>query len=158
MRRVIDVEELISKLYDPRVVHMDENGRVKREEVIMVINGLAEEGEERPQITDEQISDAFQVAIVNYWEEKSKYLTPPPSPCCDPQNKMEHGEWIDYQDDEYSYLANCSKCGYQMNTHEEHGYFNFCPNCGKAMRHRILDESVDGEGKDGNVKEGDRND
>ena len=45
MRRVIDVEELISKIYDPRAVHMDENGRVKREEVIMVINGLAEEGE-----------------------------------------------------------------------------------------------------------------
>ena len=44
MRRVVDVEELISKLYDPRVVHMDERGRVKREEVIMVINGLAEEG------------------------------------------------------------------------------------------------------------------
>lgn len=45
MRKIIDVEELISKLYDPRVVHTDENGRVKREEVIMVINGLAEEGE-----------------------------------------------------------------------------------------------------------------
>lgn len=46
MRRVIDVEELISKIYDPRVVHMDENDRVKREDVIMVINGLAEEGDE----------------------------------------------------------------------------------------------------------------
>lgn len=45
MRRVIDVEELISKIYDPRVVHMDENGRVKREEVIMVINGLKESDE-----------------------------------------------------------------------------------------------------------------
>ena len=45
MRRVIDVEELISKLYDPRVIHMDENGRVKREEVIMVIHGLVEEGD-----------------------------------------------------------------------------------------------------------------
>ena len=43
MCKVIGVEELISKLYDPRVVHMDENGRVKREDVIMVINGLAEE-------------------------------------------------------------------------------------------------------------------
>ena len=47
MRRVIDVEELISKLYDPRVIHMDEHGRVKREDVIMVINGLAEEGEQK---------------------------------------------------------------------------------------------------------------
>ena len=45
MKKVIDVEELISKLYDPRVVHMEENGRVKREDVIMVINGLSEEGE-----------------------------------------------------------------------------------------------------------------
>lgn len=45
-----------------------------------------------------------------------------------------HGEWIDYQDEKYSYLANCSKCGYQMDTHEEHGYFNFCPNCGADMR------------------------
>jgi PHP family Zn ribbon phosphoesterase len=45
-----------------------------------------------------------------------------------------HGEWIDYQDEEYSYLANCSECGYQMNTHEEHGYFSFCPNCGADMR------------------------
>lgn len=45
MKRVIDVEELISKLYDPRVVHVDEHGRVKRKDVIMVINGLAEEGD-----------------------------------------------------------------------------------------------------------------
>lgn len=47
MKKIIDVEELISKLYDPRVVHMDERGRVKREDVIMVINGLAEEGEKK---------------------------------------------------------------------------------------------------------------
>lgn len=46
MRKVVDVEELISKLYDSRVIHTDEQGRVKREAVIMVINGLAEEGEE----------------------------------------------------------------------------------------------------------------
>lgn len=46
MRKVVDVEELISKIYDPRVVHMDENGRVKREDVLMVINGLSEEGGE----------------------------------------------------------------------------------------------------------------
>lgn len=47
MRKVVDVVELISKLYDPRVIHMDENGRVKREDVIMVVNGLAEEGGEK---------------------------------------------------------------------------------------------------------------
>lgn len=38
-------------------------------------------------ITDEQISDAFQIAIVNYWESKSKYLTPPPTPCDCPIKK-----------------------------------------------------------------------
>jgi len=42
------------------------------------------------------------------------------------------GEWID--DKEYPYLANCSNCGYQMNTHEEHGYFKFCPNCGAGCK------------------------
>ena len=47
MKRVIDVEELISKIYDPRVIHMDGNGKVKREDVIMVINALAEEGDEK---------------------------------------------------------------------------------------------------------------
>ena len=47
MKRVVDVEELISKIYDPRVIHTDENGRVKRKDVIMVINGLAEEGDEK---------------------------------------------------------------------------------------------------------------
>lgn len=38
-------------------------------------------------ITDEQISDAFQLAIANYWESKSKYLTPPPTPCDCPIKK-----------------------------------------------------------------------
>lgn len=47
MRKVIGVEELISKLYDSRVIHTDEQGRVKREAVIMVINGLSEEGDEK---------------------------------------------------------------------------------------------------------------
>ena len=42
------------------------------------------------------------------------------------------GEWIDVKD--IPYLANCSNCGYQMDTHEEHGYFNYCPYCGADMR------------------------
>lgn len=42
------------------------------------------------------------------------------------------GEWIDVKD--IPYLANCSCCGYQMDTHEEHGYFNHCPYCGADMR------------------------
>ena len=39
-------------------------------------------------ITDEQISDAFQIAIANYWAEKSKCLMPPPAPC-DPECQTE---------------------------------------------------------------------
>lgn len=42
------------------------------------------------------------------------------------------GEWIDCKD--FPYLANCSNCGYQMDTHEERGYFRFCPYCGADMR------------------------
>jgi hypothetical protein len=48
-----------------------------------------------PPITDEQISDAFQVAIANYWEEKSKYLTPPPVPYCDCKKKEGEQNEID---------------------------------------------------------------
>jgi len=40
-------------------------------------------------ITDEQISDAFQIAIANYWKSKSKYLTQPPTPCDCPIKKKE---------------------------------------------------------------------
>ena len=46
-------------------------------------------GKPLPNITDEQISDAFQIAIANYWESKSKYLTPPPTPCDCPIKKKE---------------------------------------------------------------------
>ena len=41
------------------------------------------------------------------------------------------GEWID---EDGTYYANCSKCGYQMDTHQERGYFRYCPNCGADMR------------------------
>ena len=40
------------------------------------------------------------------------------------------GEWID---EDGTYYANCSKCGYQMDTHQERGYFRYCPNCGARM-------------------------
>ena len=43
-------------------------------------------------VTDEQISDAFQLAIANYWESKSKYLTPPPTPCNCPIKKEAKNE------------------------------------------------------------------
>ena len=39
------------------------------------------------------------------------------------------GEWID----DTTYYANCSNCGYQIDTHYERGYLNFCPNCGAKM-------------------------
>lgn len=41
------------------------------------------------------------------------------------------GEWID---EDGTYYANCSMCGYQMDTHQERGYFRYCPNCGAYMR------------------------
>ena len=49
------------------------------------------------------------------------------------------GHWIDdYREESltygFAYLANCSECGYQINTHKEKGYLNFCPNCGADMR------------------------
>ena len=41
------------------------------------------------------------------------------------------GKWVT---DQTGYYPNCSECGYQMDTHTERGYFNFCPNCGADMR------------------------
>lgn len=54
-----------------------------------------------------------------------------------PLEKPKTGEWID---EGGTYYANCSKCGYQMDTHEERGYHNFCPNCGSDNRKRREDE------------------
>ena len=41
------------------------------------------------------------------------------------------GDWIN---ENGTYYANCSKCGYQMDTHQERGYFRYCPNCGSRMK------------------------
>lgn len=67
-----------------------------------------------------------------------------------------HGEWIDKG--EYAECSICGSCsGTQFDGVEPIPLkTNFCPNCGSDNRPRILDESVDGEGKDGNVKEGDK--
>ena len=95
---------------------------------------------ERPHITNEQISDAFQVAIANYWEEKSKHLTPPPSPqlpCCDFKNKMGHGEWIIIDDCEH-FIAKCSVCGRIEDSRLIKNY-PFC-RCGADMRPKGGDE------------------
>jgi hypothetical protein len=42
------------------------------------------------------------------------------------------GKWID-DSKEDSYYANCSHCDYQIDTHYERGYLNYCPNCGAKM-------------------------
>jgi Zn finger protein HypA/HybF involved in hydrogenase expression len=43
---------------------------------------------------------------------------------------VKHGRWIDDEDTTY---ANCSECGWQIDTHYERGYLNYCPNCGAKM-------------------------
>ena len=48
-----------------------------------------------------------------------------------PSADRPRGEWIDENNSNY---ANCSECGYQIDTHEERGYHNFCPHCGVDMR------------------------
>jgi rubrerythrin len=75
-------------------------------------------------------------------------------PVAELDNTEDFAEWIDRSDGgriRYPFWKRyeCSKCGAKSeNT-------NFCPNCGSDNRPRILDEAVDGAGKDGNVKEGD---
>ena len=63
--------------------------------------------------------------IEGYYEEALKFCA----------NKMTEsfGKWIDDNEDD-SYYANCSCCGYQIDTHYERGYLNFCPNCGADMK------------------------
>lgn len=65
-----------------------------------------------------------------------------------------HGEWI--QDFTRDTATICSKCGEKAWYKEYSGRItksNFCPNCGADMRPKILDQAIDGAGKDGNVKE-----
>ena len=73
-----------------------------------------------------------------------------------------HGEWIaipKYKRRGKRFF-DCSVCHYGKNGEiiceiSDSKIPNFCPNCGADMRPRVLDQAVDGEGKDGNVKEGD---
>ena len=44
-----------------------------------------------------------------------------------------HGKWIDEDPAFAEYFANCSVCCYEIDVHNERGYFNFCPNCGAKM-------------------------
>lgn len=56
-------------------------------------------------------------------------------------------EWIDVNGD--GSIMKCSKCGEEVCCKDN----NFCSNCGADMRPKILDQAIDGAGKDGNVKE-----
>ena len=69
------------------------------------------------------------------------------------------GEWehwgSPFTDDTIANSIVCTRCKARY-VEIDGEVFNFCPNCGSDNRPRILDEAVDGEGKDGNVKEGEK--
>lgn len=73
------------------------------------------------------------------------------------EKERPHGEWehwgSPFSDDSIANSRVCSLCKARYVEIEDE-VFNFCPNCGSDNRPRILDEAIDGEGKDGNVKEG----
>lgn len=53
------------------------------------------------------------------------------------QPERKKGEWIDgdiLNGAIDGYYANCSLCGFEMDVHAEHGYFEYCPRCGADMR------------------------
>lgn len=78
-------------------------------------------GEEPPVWCDEE----YEIAERDQWRADIEAIKFAPSA------DRPRGEWVD---ENGTYYANCSKCGYQMDTHEERGYHNFCPNCGADMR------------------------
>lgn len=43
-----------------------------------------------------------------------------------------HGKWVEYGR-ECGYLANCSRCGFQIDVHGNRGYCHYCPNCEEKM-------------------------
>ncbi len=64
--------------------------------------------------------------------------------------ERKEGRWIDtdyinLQLD--TYLASCSECGYQMNVHNNRGYFKYCPNCGAKMYEDDKDIYVPNKGE-----------
>lgn len=82
MKIVIDIDEIAYEAYKGKPPMLGDAG------MDMIAQAIAN-GTPLANITDEQISDAFQIAIANYWESKSKYLTPPPTPCDCPIKKKE---------------------------------------------------------------------
>lgn len=44
-----------------------------------------------------------------------------------------HAYWIDCCGPIDDFLANCSHCNYQIDTHKKHGYPKYCANCGAKM-------------------------
>lgn len=87
MKIVIDIPEEIYKFI--KISHFYGSGRRNGKTIERHVINAIKQGKPLPNITDEQISDAFQIAIANYWETKSKYLTPPPIPCDCPIKKKE---------------------------------------------------------------------
>lgn len=61
-----------------------------------------------------------------------------------------HGEWIPCTIGNIENVYKCSICSWFKNNTP-----CFCENCGADMRKTVLDQDIDGAGKDGNVKEGD---
>lgn len=53
--------------------------------------------------------------------------------------KADKAYWVDDYN-EYGDFANCSFCGFQIDVHENRGYYNFCPHCGACMFGRENDE------------------
>lgn len=88
MKIVVDIpEELYKHIKNDNVYYLEDG-----EDLYTIVKN----GKPLANITDEQISDAFQIAIANYWDEKSKHLTPPPLPCNCPiqenRNKNKRGD------------------------------------------------------------------
>ena len=67
-----------------------------------------------------------------------------------PYNERPHGEWIFYANYGYGDIYKCSRCSWLKEDFKP----SFCENCGADMRKMVLDQGIDGAGKDGNVKEG----
>jgi hypothetical protein len=109
-----------------------------KNKVATVEQSIIANGTPLANITDEQISKAFQIAIANYWEEKSKHLTPPPTPCynCTTQTRAQ-GEWIIVKDEKYGDNVKCPFCGKELAGTD----LNFCCKCGAKMKGGAVNEN-----------------
>ena len=95
--------------------------RPKDGDLISRADAIEALGEEPPVWCDEE----YEIAERDQWRADIEAIESVPSA------DRPRGEWLD---ENGTYYANCSKCGYQMDTHVERGYFRYCPNCGADMR------------------------